>query len=152
MIAVYNEASDKPYLLNIVMNKAETDVGKLLKNGPIENFLEFLPILRDCTLGVVYMNSHAIAHRDIKPGNIMKLKSNNYVLADYGEGENLSYERAFAKDCFYQIGTWRIRGSVPYLDPHLISHYRKLEEGESAELDPYDLFKADIYSLGLSFY
>ena len=86
MIAVYSETAEKPYLLNIVMNKAETDVGKLLKNGPIQNFSEFLPIFKDCTLGVVYMNSHAIAHRDIKPGNIMKLKSNQYVFRDYGEG------------------------------------------------------------------
>ena len=45
------------------------------------------------------MNS--IAHRDIKPGNIMKLYSNRYVLADYGEGENLSYEKSFSEDCFY---------------------------------------------------
>ncbi len=130
MIAVYSETAEKPYLLNIVMNKAETDVGKLLKNGPIENFHEFLPIFRDCTLGVTYMNSHAIAHRDIKPGNIMNLKSNNFVLADYGEGENLSYERAFAKDCFYQIGTWGIRGTVPYLDPLLINHYSRKDKSK----------------------
>ena len=45
------------------------------------------------------MNS--IAHRDIKPGNIMKLNLNKYVLADYGEGENLSYEKSFSKACFY---------------------------------------------------
>ena len=87
MIAVYNEASDTPYLLNILMKKAETDVGKLLKEeGPIENLREFFPILHDCILGVVYMNMNAIAHRDIKPGNVMKMKSNRFVLADYGEG------------------------------------------------------------------
>ena len=35
----------------------------------------------------------------------MKLKSNQYVLGDYGEGENLSFERSLADadadDCFY---------------------------------------------------
>ncbi len=34
---------------------------------------------------------NAIAHRDIKPGNIMQLNKNKYALADYGEGENLAY-------------------------------------------------------------
>jgi len=31
----------------------------------------------------------------------MKLNANEYALADYGEGENLSYEKTFSKDCFY---------------------------------------------------
>ena len=91
MIESYNETSEKPYLLNILMRKAQTDVGKLLEKGPIETFKDFFPMFRDCILGVVYMHMNAIAHRDIKPGNIMKMRANTYVLGDYGEGENLSY-------------------------------------------------------------
>ncbi len=73
------------------MSKAETDVEHLIEDDPIKNFKEFFPIFRDCIFGIVYMHMNAIAHRDIKPGNIMQLNGNKYVLADYGEGENLSY-------------------------------------------------------------
>jgi len=47
------------------------------------------------------MHMNAIAHRDIKPGNIMQLNRNKYCIADYGEGENLSYDKSFSENCFY---------------------------------------------------
>jgi len=47
------------------------------------------------------MHMNSIAHRDIKPGNIMQLNRNKYCIADYGEGKNLSYQKSFSKDCFY---------------------------------------------------
>ena len=55
------------------------------------DFQEFFPLIRDGILGTVFMHTNSIAHRDIKPGNIMRLGSNKYVIADYGEGENVSY-------------------------------------------------------------
>ena len=54
---------------------------------------DFFPIFRDAILGLVYMHSSAIAHRDIKPGNILLMKSGKFVLADYGEGVNLAGEQ-----------------------------------------------------------
>ena len=82
------------------MSKAETDVEELVKKGSI-TFKKFFPIFRDCIFGIVYMHMNSIAHRDIKPGNIMQLNGNKYCIADYGEGENLSYEKTFSKNCFY---------------------------------------------------
>jgi serine/threonine protein kinase len=55
------------------------------------DFQEVFPLIRDSILGTVFMHTNSIAHRDIKPGNIMKLDSNKYVIADYGEGKNVSY-------------------------------------------------------------
>ncbi len=37
------------------------------------------------------MHINNIAHRDLKPENIIKMDSNRYVIADYGEGKNLTY-------------------------------------------------------------
>jgi len=91
MIEVYEEGEEKPYILNIIMSKAKSDVEHLVNEGPIQTLKEFFSIFRDCILGVVYMHMNSIVHRDIKPGNIMQLSENKYVLADYGEGENLSY-------------------------------------------------------------
>ena len=53
MIEVYNEGEEKPYILNIIMSKAETDVDNLIKEGPIQTLKEFFPIFRDCILGIV---------------------------------------------------------------------------------------------------
>ena len=56
---------------------------------------DFFPIFRDTILGLVFMHSNAIAHRDIKPGNILKMKSGKFALADYGEGINLAGEEKY---------------------------------------------------------
>ena len=37
------------------------------------------------------MHINKIAHRDIKPLNIMVFGKNTYKLADFGEGMNLTY-------------------------------------------------------------
>ena len=55
------------------------------------NFTSYFPIFRDSILGLVFMHINNIAHRDIKPGNIMKMSNNRYCMADYGEGVNLTY-------------------------------------------------------------
>jgi serine/threonine protein kinase len=103
MIEVYDETKDNPYIINIIMCKAETetDADDLLKKGQLKTLKQFFPLFRDCILGITYMHMTSIVHRDIKPGNIMRLYSNKYVLADYGEGENLSYYKAFSPDYCY---------------------------------------------------
>jgi serine/threonine protein kinase len=55
------------------------------------DFIEFFPIYRDTILGMIFMHINNIAHRDIKPPNIMKMGENRYCIADYGEGINLNY-------------------------------------------------------------
>ena len=50
------------------------------------SFDRFFPIFKDSILGLVFMHINNIAHRDIKPGNIMKMSKNRYCIADYGEG------------------------------------------------------------------
>ena len=52
-------------------------------------FKDFFPVFKDTILAIVYMHSRAIAHRDIKPDNILKMQSGKFVLVDYGVGINL---------------------------------------------------------------
>ncbi len=54
--------------------------------------IDLFPIFRDSILGMIFMHINNIAHRDIKPGNIMKMDQNRYCIADYGEGINLNYQ------------------------------------------------------------
>ncbi len=74
------------------MEKGKTDLDTIIDGAIYSmNFLEFFPILRDSIVGLIFMHINNIAHRDIKPGNIMKMSNNRYCLADYGEGINLNY-------------------------------------------------------------
>ena len=79
-------------MINLLMEKGIDDLNKIMKGvtQPM-HFVEFFPILRDSILGVIFMHINNIAHRDIKPGNIIKMDNNRYCIVDYGEGINLSY-------------------------------------------------------------
>ena len=83
----YIDGSILPYTLHILMEKGQCDLIKVTReaNGPLD-FKRFFPIFRDCILGLSYIHSKNIAHRDIKLGNILKINEYSYKLADYGEG------------------------------------------------------------------
>ena len=80
------------------MIKADKDLNEIIKNeyrGPMPLF-DFFPLLRDCLLGLCFMHKNNIVHRDIKPLNILKLYTNEYVISDYGEGINLNDTEKYA--------------------------------------------------------
>jgi serine/threonine protein kinase len=76
------------------VDRAKDDLFNILKTGNFQpmNLQSFFPIFRDCILGLTFMHINNIAHRNLKPGNIMAINQNKYVLADYSEGINLSFE------------------------------------------------------------
>ncbi len=76
----------------------------MIKSDRRLTFEEFYPILRDSVLGVCYLHMKSIAHRDIKPLNIMKI-GKRYVIADYGEGINLNYREQHLKTLQFQQGS-----------------------------------------------
>ena len=62
-------------------------------------------------------------------------------------GINLNYESKVKDNDFYQIDKWELAGTPPYMDPIIRDCLRdRVDEGK------FDLFKADVYSLGLSLY
>ena len=53
----------------------------------------------------------------------MKKDDNSYVLADYGEGENLNYRCNYLLKTEYSSGLYQVKGTCPYLEPKLYRVY-----------------------------
>ena len=103
MYIAHDKDKEKPFILNILMDKAEMDLLEVFKRGGYQpmNLQEFFPVFRDCILGLTFMHMNNIVHRDIKPGNVMAMNKNRYVIADYGEGLNLTFKNEYSDDLFF---------------------------------------------------
>ena len=110
------------YTLYILMEKAESDLREMRRELTEDEmpFKTFFPIMRYTILGLAYMHSKGLAHRDIKSLNILIMKSGKCALADYGEGINLAGEERYDEnDHNYMIGRYGVRGTVTCLSPQL---------------------------------
>ena len=87
------------------MELANDDLQKIIRKlGDHKmKFTDFFTIFKDTIMGLVFMHTQTIAHRDIKPGNILKMASKKFALADYGEGINLSGEEKYNEKDFNYI-------------------------------------------------
>ena len=79
------------YTFQMLMEFAtDKDLSHVLeKNGGPLKFKDFWLLFIHGIVGLTYMHLLRIAHRDIKPGNILKLFQ-VFVLADYGLSVDLS--------------------------------------------------------------
>lgn len=81
------------------------------------------------------MHELGLAHLDIKPQNILFDKNFNIKIADFG-----TIEEDINGD---GLTLWR-KGTESYMAPELKDQHKKIE--------PYNMYKADIYSLGVTLY
>jgi serine/threonine protein kinase len=77
--------------------------------------------------GISYMHSKGIAHRDLKPQNILLDKSEHVKIADFGMGRRVEAQTLLSTPC----------GSLFYAPPEILSNRH------------YDGRAADIWSLGV---
>ena len=75
------------------------------------------------------MHAHKIAHRDIKPDNIMKMSNTEYMISDFGIGINLTVRAEYfvtedgGSPYDYQKGEFDFAGTVAYMDPILRAEF-----------------------------
>ena len=102
------------------MEKADSDL-RIMRRELTDNempFKTFFPIMKYTILGLAYMHSKGLAHRDLKLLNILIMKSGKCALADYGEGINLAGEERYDEnDHNYMIGLYGVRGTPSYFSP-----------------------------------
>ena len=94
---------------------------------------EIILLLKQIIKGFLFLQEKNIAHRDIKPQNILLFPNNIYKIADFGEAKNI-------KNITQQ---YTLRGSELYMSPILYKGYKFNQK--NIMHNPY---KSDVFSLG----
>ena len=123
------------------MEKAECDweheIETRRKNKQYYKVEQLFLILNQLVSGLIFLQKNKIAHRDIKPQNILVFPQNIYKITDLGEAKmNLNNERQ--KQTFV--------GSELFMSPLLYNGLR-----QNKNTINHNPFKSDVYSLGLCF-
>ncbi len=108
------------------------DGGVILKDSGALPELLFLKVARSITDAIAYAHTKKIAHRDIKPGNIIVDKAENVFLIDFG----------IAKE----MGTDATKTAYTALTPMIAAPERQV-----GEID-YNPFLSDIYETGITLF
>ena len=103
---------------------------------------EIINILKQIISALLYMKERGIAHRDIKPQNILIFPGNIYKLSDFIEAKNINIKNN-GKENINNINIMTLRGSELYMSPIVYDNY-KLRRINIL----HDVFKSDIFSLG----
>ena len=143
IFGIYNTKLDKTtYVVYVLMEIGMTDWEKEIRSYK-EKKIEYsekdlYQIVKQLTSVLAFLQKKNVSHRDIKPQNILVFKNKIYKMADFGEAK--------------QVANWTIsmvnnslKGTELYMSPLLFNGLR------TGQVDvKHNLFKSDVYSLGLS--
>ena len=126
------------YNYYVLMERAELDMEQelIIRNKYMKYYSEreLTNVLCQLIIACAQMQKNNLAHRDIKPQNILILNG-IYKLCDFGEA------KLFNKG---DVVVQRIRGSELYMSPILFFGMRKKFEHVK-----HNVYKSDVFSLGL---
>ena len=134
----YKILDDTINVLYILMELGKSDWHKEInlraKNNNHYTEEELINIMNGLIEGLCFLQEENIAHRDIKPHNILIFDKKVFKLADFGEAKVV---RMMGQK---QPGT--LRGTELYMSPVL---FNSLDQEEIVDHNPY---KSDVFSLG----
>ena len=126
------------YSIYVLMELALSDWNKeIKKRAQKKNYyleIEIIKILNQILNALLFLENEGIAHRDIKPQNILIYPNDIFKVADFGEAKNL---KAKSQEC-------TLRGSELYMSPIL---YNCLKNRKKDVL--HNAYKSDVFSFGL---
>ena len=129
------------FALYVLMEIALYDWDEEIKNrvNQRKNYKEeeLINILKQLVSALLFMEQKLrIAHRDIKPQNILVFKNKLYKIADFGEAKEVKISK--------QLNT--LRGTELYMSPILYNGLKK--DKDDVTHNPY---KSDVFSVGFCF-
>lgn len=105
--------------------------------------IELINIIKQVNSALSYLQINSIAHRDVKPQNIIIFSQESYKLADFGEAQLEKYqENTCTSQTSYQES--EIIGTELFMSPTLYFNFKKFEKKAT-----HNTFKSDVFSLGL---
>ena len=131
IIKIYKIFAVGQHLFQIIELCPEGDLcNRVARNGPMKNQIELLTYIDKILDALIYLEDNNIAHKDIKPSNILIDKNGNPKLADFGLSQSYDKNSLSEEYC----------GSLPFLAPEILN------------MKPYNPFKADIWSFGVTLF
>jgi len=125
------------YSIYVLLELAISDWNKVIKEREKQKLYysekEIVNILEQVIEALIFLEKNGIAHRDIKPQNILVYENNTYKLADFGEAKKM-------KDITIES---TLRGSELYMSPVL---YNGLKYNKKDVV--HNAYKSDVFSLG----
>ena len=130
IINVFSYFNDGDYLFLILDYCSKGSLREYVKNTSKPDYSLIFSWMRQAIEGLVACHSMGIAHRDIKPTNILIDQYNRIKIADFGLSLNSEHGKYIS----------RFAGSLPFTSPEMNS------------CPKYDPLKADVWALGITFY
>ena len=136
----YKHLDNTTYAIYVLMERAQNDwnidIRKRIINKKPYKEEEIINILKQVVSALAFLQKKNIAHRDIKPQNILLFHGNVFKVADLGEARNVN--NANNKQM-------TLRGSELYMSPSLYARHKFNRKDAS-----HNAFKSDVFSLGFS--
>ena len=133
----FNYLDETTSSILVLMELAKSDWNKEIKKRFLAKKYykekEIINILKQIIKGFLFLQDKNIAHRDIKPQNILLFQNNIYKISDFGEAK-------FIKNIKEQS---TLKGSELFMSPLLYKGYKYNQKNVC-----HNPFKSDVFSLG----
>ena len=130
IIKIYEHFIEGPCLFLILEYCEGGSIDVVIKRQGKIPQQQLIPYVNQFVSGLAYCHSMNIAHRDIKPGNMLLDRFGRIKLADFGLAHLIEKKKLI--DSYY--------GSLAFMAPEIL------------EKRPYDPFKADAWAVGVTIY